>query len=229
MDSAGKKAGKGPLVQEEVSATLGVSQDQYLFQPVVYENHSQDSRYRDMGDINETVAAKYGTGGNNQPLVVFSKSRRAKSKDDFETWKESETSNTLNTFDTGDVRTNEIVVIHDQATRYSGKRGEKQDGKGNGLGVGEGPMFTLTEGDRHAVAYCAGNGQLHQEMSDKTGALNCMHDQKIVIIDRAAFNQGKNALYEPGISEDGISPTVVARGPNAVCYKTKGGDTEDGR
>ena len=63
VDSAGKKAGKGPLVQEEVSATLGVSQDKYLFQPVVYENHAQDSRYRDMGDINETVAAKYGTGG----------------------------------------------------------------------------------------------------------------------------------------------------------------------
>jgi DNA (cytosine-5)-methyltransferase 1 len=45
--------------------------------------------------------------------------------------------------------------IHDQATRYSGKRGEKTDGKGNGLGIGgDGdPMNTLTGGDRHAVAY----------------------------------------------------------------------------
>jgi DNA (cytosine-5)-methyltransferase 1 len=43
----------------------------------------------------------------------------------------------------------------DQATRFAGKRGEKQDGKGNGLGVGsEGdPCFTLTKGDKHAVAY----------------------------------------------------------------------------
>ena len=30
-DSYGKKAGKGPLVQWEKSATLGVSQDQTLF------------------------------------------------------------------------------------------------------------------------------------------------------------------------------------------------------
>ena len=30
-DSGGKKAGKGPLIQVERSATLGVSQDQYLF------------------------------------------------------------------------------------------------------------------------------------------------------------------------------------------------------
>jgi len=37
---------------------------------VVYENHSQDSRYKDLGNTSETVSAKYGTGGNNQPLVV---------------------------------------------------------------------------------------------------------------------------------------------------------------
>ena len=34
VDSQGKKAGKGPLIAEEISNTLGTSQDQYLFQPV---------------------------------------------------------------------------------------------------------------------------------------------------------------------------------------------------
>lgn len=45
------------------------------------------------------------------------------------------------------------IPIHDMATRFSGKRGDKQDGKGNGLGVGApgDPMYTLTSGDRHAV------------------------------------------------------------------------------
>lgn len=37
---------------------------------IVYENHSQDSRYKDLGNISETVSAKYGTGGNNTPLVL---------------------------------------------------------------------------------------------------------------------------------------------------------------
>ena len=52
------------------------------------------------------------------------------------------------------------IPIHDQATRFSGKRGDKADGKGNGLGVGaEGdPMNTLTAGDRHAVAYATDIG-----------------------------------------------------------------------
>ena len=38
--------------------------------PVVYENHSQDTRYRNLGDVCQTVTAAWGTGGNNQPLVV---------------------------------------------------------------------------------------------------------------------------------------------------------------
>lgn len=37
----------------------------------VFENHGQDSRYRDMGDVCETVSAKYGTGGGNQPIVCL--------------------------------------------------------------------------------------------------------------------------------------------------------------
>lgn len=47
-----------------------------------------------------------------------------------------------------------VLPIHDQATRHSGKRGDKQDGKGNGLGVGKpgDPCPTLTRGDHHAVA-----------------------------------------------------------------------------
>jgi DNA (cytosine-5)-methyltransferase 1 len=46
------------------------------------------------------------------------------------------------------------IPIQDQATRHSGKRGDKQDGKGNGLGIGDwgNQMYTLTKGDNHAVA-----------------------------------------------------------------------------
>lgn len=119
IDSSGKRAGKGPLVQTELSGTLGVSQDQTLIQKAygispyasnamkssnpysgvyeaetartldlnggspacnqggvavversAYENHSQDSRYKPLGDTCETISAKYGTGGNNTPLVI---------------------------------------------------------------------------------------------------------------------------------------------------------------
>ena len=49
--------------------------------------------------------------------------------------------------------THPAIPIHDQATRHAGKRGDNQDGKGNGLGIGQpgDPMNTLTRGDHHAV------------------------------------------------------------------------------
>lgn len=77
---------------------------------VVFENHAQDSRYKGPLKVAQPVTATYGMGGNNQPLVVFSKIRRAKTADDFETWGETGVCNTLNTFDNGDVRTNECVI-----------------------------------------------------------------------------------------------------------------------
>lgn len=68
------------------------------------------------------------------------------------------------------------------------------------------------------IPICIGNGQVDQlRMSDKVGALNCMHDpQAIICIDRAAFNQGKNALYGINISDGGIAPSQVAKGPSAI-------------
>ena len=54
---------------------------------------------------------------------------------------------------------------------------------------------------------------------DVVGALNCMHDQQAVIIDRAFFNQGQNAQYDPQVYTDGTVPTIVAKGPCAVCVR----------
>ncbi len=38
--------------------------------PIVFENHSQDTRYTQLDEVAPTVASTYGTGGNNQPFVV---------------------------------------------------------------------------------------------------------------------------------------------------------------
>ena len=80
--------------------------------------------------------------------VPFSKSKRAQSDEDYESWTESDTANTLNAFDTGDVRTTEAVVY---------------------------------------------------------------------ALDRASFNQGKNAQFDFEVSDKGINSPLVAKGPGAVC------------
>lgn len=43
-----------------------------------------------------------------------------------------------------------------------------------------------------------------------------------VVIDRAAFNQGENAQYDPHIAESEVMDTLVARGPHAVCIEANG-------
>jgi DNA (cytosine-5)-methyltransferase 1 len=46
----------------------------------------------------------------------------------------------------------------------------------------------------------------------------------LVVIDRAAFNQGVNAQYEPFIAETELAPSLVARGPHAVAHNAGGHD-----
>lgn len=36
----------------------------------MFENHSNDSRYTGPLKTSQTVSARFGTGGNNQPLVL---------------------------------------------------------------------------------------------------------------------------------------------------------------
>ena len=90
----------------------------------------------------------------------------------------------------------------------------------NGKGVKEDASYTLNTIDRPAVAYAIGNGQADNTgIHDVVGALNCMHDQQAVIIDRAFFNQGQNAKFDQQLYEDGTCPTLAARGPAAVCVR----------
>ena len=79
---------------------------------ITLEHHPQDSRLKISDkDVCQTLATNMGSGGGNVPLVLcFTKSRRAQSKEDYETWIESDASNTINTFDMGDVRSTTLVV-----------------------------------------------------------------------------------------------------------------------
>lgn len=52
---------------EDVSGTLRAQEHGH--QPLVFENHGIDSRYTGPHDVAPTMSARYGTGGNNIPLV----------------------------------------------------------------------------------------------------------------------------------------------------------------
>jgi DNA (cytosine-5)-methyltransferase 1 len=99
------------------------------------------------------------------------------------------------------------IPIHDQATRFSGKRGDKQDGKGNGLGVGKpgDPCPTLTKGDKHAVLY-----ENHPNDSRVTGP----HDVAPSCVSRYGTGGGNVPLVQEAIA----FPATMS---GTQCAKTK--------
>ena len=191
------------------------------------ENHPADSRVNldESGKV-QTLTSRMGTGGGNVPMVMepFCKSRRAKSPDDATTWKHADVANTLNTFDQGEARVNEIIVMATQQggaeiahnlcptiTAAAGMSGnnqpcavyaiDQQGGKG-GANYAENVIPTLcsdSHGTPHAVAYG---------------------------LDRASFNQGQNAKFDFSILDD-QQPTLTARGPGGVAYSFDPGASRD--
>ena len=66
VDSYGKKAGKGALVQEEISGTLGVSQDQYLFQPIGVDSYNLTTT----GNVGRCLSTSGGGLNEHIPCVI---------------------------------------------------------------------------------------------------------------------------------------------------------------
>lgn len=187
---------RGIGYQEEVAPTLRAGVTPACVYAV--ENHPNDSRVNiDESGRCQTLTSRMGTGGGNVPLVMepFCKGSRGRYKGDAETWKPAEVSNTLNTFDLGEARANELIVTEQTAPVYclQGNGIDRADTAGcNGKGWRENESYTLNTIDRPAVVYA---------------------------LDRSFFNQGQNALYMPQCYEDGTNPTLLANGPSAVAYE----------
>jgi DNA (cytosine-5)-methyltransferase 1 len=68
---------------------------------------------------------------------------------------------------------------------------------------------------------CEGGGKGALIQEDKSATLSTLQDQTlfqpVYALDRASFNQGKNAKYDFEVSDKGVNSPLVARGPGAVC------------
>jgi DNA (cytosine-5)-methyltransferase 1 len=100
----------------------------------------------------------------------------------------------------------EVIPIHDQATRNAGKRGNKQDGKGNGLGVGKAgdPSPTLTKCDKHSVAYSF-DALSSNSMKSKNPHSGCREVDLAGVLDTTipepSKNQGGLCIVSPAITQ----------------------------
>ena len=166
---------------------------------LMFENHSQDTRYTGPLEVAQTVSSTYGTGGNNQPFVVeipkaygicAKESNSMKSDNPNSGFYEADTARCLDA-NGGNPSCNQggMAVVSLQGSMI----GRKDENGPQGDGIGEDVSFTLNTVDKHAVVYA---------------------------IDREAFNCGQNFARVPGITDDGINSTLNAQGPSAVAVPT---------
>lgn len=107
-----RKGGNGFGVNEEGAGYTLTAVDRHgvAYETECYENHAQDSRIKPI-EVSDTRNQKDGTGGNNLPLVCFSKvSHPSAPNGEGERWDEREVAQTRNTFDNGEKRCQEVVV-----------------------------------------------------------------------------------------------------------------------
>ena len=207
--------GKGPLIQENKSATLSCNNDQTLFEPRAYGICSKDSN--SMKSTNprsgiyeaETARTLDGNGGNpscNQggiAVVAFTQNQRDEVRD------------------LGD---HSAVVCANAGTKQQtfvlqGSMIGREDKNGpQGDGINEDVSFTLNTVDRHAV-YSMTTGSFTQISEDKapTVLARDYKDPTAVCygIGRDTFNQGQNAKFAPTFEKE-LQPTLVAKGPGAI-------------
>lgn len=207
--------GKGPLIQENKSATLSCNNDQTLFEPRAFGISSKDSNAMKSGnphsgiyeaETSRTLDANGGTPSCNQggiAVVAFTQNQRNEVRD------------------LGD---RSAVVCANAGTKQQtfvlqGSMIDRDDKNGpQGDGVNEDVSFTLNTVDRHAV-YSMTTGSFTQVAEEKapTVLARDYKDPTAVCygIGRDTFNQGQNAKFAPTFEEE-LQPTLVAKGPGAI-------------
>ena len=207
--------GKGPLIQENKSATLSCNNDQTLFEPRAYGICSKDSNAMKSDNPHsgiyeaETARTLDGNGGNpscNQggiAIVAFTQNQRDEVRD------------------LGD---RSAVVCANAGTKQQtyvlqGSMIGREDKNGpQGDGINEDVSFTLNTVDRHAVyAMTTGSFTQVEEGTSPTIMARDYKDPTAVCygIGRDTFNQGQNAKFAPTFEKE-LQPTLVAKGPGAI-------------
>ena len=191
--AAGKQKRKGAAA--EIAACLRSGSGLDGVEPVFFQMH-QSGETRIQEGVMHTLAGYMGTGGNNTPMVAFTKSRRAQTVDDCETWVEGAVNPTLNSFDVGDTRTTTAVVIGLQGNMIG--RADHNGPQGKGHTDDGDPMFTLTGTDIHAVAYDEYNDTLG---GDTHHALRAGTKQSTGVMVMPSLTASNNPSRSPQSSE----------------------------
>ena len=156
--------------------------------PVALEHHPTDSRIKIADDgKSQTLTSRMGTGGNNVPLV-------------------------MECFGICSKDSNSMKSDNPKSGFYVAKTSRTLDANGGNPSCNQGGI-AVVEGNGSRPSH---HGDGYRE-DDVMYTLNATEQHGVAYgIDRAAFNQGKNAKFGFAVEEE-MEPTIVSRGPGAVA------------
>lgn len=196
--------------------------------PLVFENHSQDTRYTGPLEQAPTVSTTYGTGGNNQPFVLETpKTLKIRSggegggkgalvQDDLSATLGCNNDQTLfvpKCYGICAKDSNSMKSDNPHSGIYEADTSRCLDANGGNPACNQGGIVVV-EGNGSRPSH---KGDGYKE-SDVMYTLNTIEQHAVVYaIDRESYNCGQNYARKMGISEDGINSTLNAQGPSAVA------------
>ena len=219
-------------VTEDVTSTLRAESHHPT---LVFENHSQDSRYTGPRDVAQTVLSTFGTGGNNQPFVVQTpktlKIRSGCEGGGKGALIQENLSATLSCNNDQTVfvpvaygicakDSNSMRSANPKSGFYEADTSRCLDQNGGNPNCNQGGIAVVSVQDS-MIGRKDGNGSRGDGINEEICLTLKTIDHHAVAygIDRAAFNQGKNARYGFAVEEE-TQPTMVAKGPGAVAAPT---------
>ena len=198
---------------------------------LMFENHSQDTRYTGPLNVAQTVSATYGTGGNNQPFVVESSVVPAtlkircghgnggrgaliqKNKSATLSCNNDQTLFVPKAYGICGKYSNSMLSNNPNSGFYEADTSRTIDTGNQSPCKNQGGMVVI-EGNGSRPSH-HGNGY---KESETMYTLNCTENHAVSYgIGRPVMNQGYNARFSFQIEEE-TSPTLVASGASGVAH-----------
>ena len=198
---------------------------------LMFENHSQDTRYTGPLNVAQTVSATYGTGGNNQPFVVESSVVPAtlkircghgnggrgaliqKNKSATLSCNNDQTLFVPKAYGICGKYSNSMLSNNPNSGFYEADTSRTIDTSNQSPCKNQGGMVVV-EGNGSRPSH---HGDGYKE-SETMYTLNCVETHAISYgIGRPAMNQGYNARFSFQVEEE-KSPTIVASGAGGIAH-----------
>ena len=198
---------------------------------LMFENHSQDTRYTGPLNVAQTVSATYGTGGNNQPFVLESSVVPAtlkircghgnggrgaliqKNKSAILSCNNDQTLFVPKVYGICGKYSNSMLSNNPNSGFYEAETSRTIDTSNQSPCKNQGGMVVV-EGNGSRPSY---HGDGYKE-SETMYTLNCTENHAVSYgIGRPAMNQGYNARFSFQVEEE-KSPTIVASGAGGIAH-----------